>query len=90
MSPFSYDAALRPDLELLWLEPVAVDETPMRHALVPLQRTQILSPAHALSKVILQLRQVRSRRLKVRESDSSTPILARCIIPSFIQGIPQG
>ncbi|GAB2178436.1 hypothetical protein [Dongia sp. agr-C8] len=84
MWPFSYEAALRPDLEWLWLEPVEVVEIPMRQALVPLQRRQILSPAQALSKAVPQLRQVRSRRLKVREAGSSTPNLARRMIPSFI------
>lgn len=56
----------------------------MRQALARLQRRQIRSPAHVLSKVVLQRRQVRSIRLKVREVDSSTSILARRMIPSFI------
>jgi hypothetical protein len=76
---------LRPDLDWLWLDPVVVVEAPVRQAVDPLQRTQIRSPAQALSNVVMQLRQVRSMRLKVPCVDSSASALGRSMIPGFIQ-----
>ena len=35
---------------------------PFRQAMLPLQRRQIRSPAHALSKAVLHLRQIRDLR----------------------------
>jgi hypothetical protein len=62
----------------------------MRQALVPLQRAQIRSPAQALSNAVLQLRQVRSRRFRVRVADSSPSTFALRMIPRVISLVSLG
>jgi hypothetical protein len=53
---------LRPDREVDRPSPPAPTAVPLRHALVPLQRRQIRSPAQALSNIDVQLKHARSSR----------------------------
>jgi hypothetical protein len=57
---------LRPDLEPDWPPFAEETEAPLRHVVDPLHRGQIRSPAHALLKSVLQLRQARTTATAAR------------------------
>jgi len=58
--PEHYERPTRPVLDRPWL---LYGKLPVRQAALPLQRTQIRSPAHALSNFVLHMRQARILRL---------------------------